>query len=171
MMSLETTTISAFKYDGSLHYSWDADIIEKTEDYLLVKGRAGRQLRHYTKKQTYICPTPSLEFFSLKEGFTVNIDIHPDGDLEYYCNIALPSEYKNGQIHFVDLDVDFVKMPDADWKLMDYDEFKSNSQLFNYPDHILSFVNQSIEALEEKIKTRVFPFDGFFADYILHIRS
>jgi len=77
----------------------------------------------------------------------VNIDIHPNGELKYYCNITLPSEYKEKRISFVDLDVDLIKIPGEDWKLIDFDEFKSNSRLLNYPKHILQFVEQSIKIL------------------------
>ncbi|MBW3855149.1 hypothetical protein G5584_14960 [Staphylococcus aureus] len=38
----------------------------------------------------------SVEIFrvlSLTEGFTVNIDISNSGDIEYYCNICLPSKF------------------------------------------------------------------------------
>ena len=164
-------TVSAFKYGGTLHYSWDTQLIEKTETYVLVKGEAGRQLFHHTKNKIFVCPTPSLEFFSLNEGFTVNIDIHPDGELEYYCNIALPSEYKEKDISFIDLDVDLVKIPGEDWKLIDFDEFKSNSRRLNYPKHILQFVEQSIKILEDRIEHRSFPFNDFFDAYIKEIRA
>ncbi|MHC0551924.1 hypothetical protein [Salinicoccus sp. CNSTN-B1] len=53
-------TVSAFKYDGTLHYSWDTQLIEKTENYVLVKGEAGRQLFHQAKNKIFFCPTPSL---------------------------------------------------------------------------------------------------------------
>jgi len=44
-------TVSAFKYGGTLHYSWDTQLIEKTETYVLVKGEAGRRLFHHTKNK------------------------------------------------------------------------------------------------------------------------
>lgn len=155
-------TISAYKYGGKLHYSWDTYLINENDEYILVKGKVGRKLNHHTKNKIFVCETPSLEFFSFTEGFTVNIDIHPDGELEYYCNIALPAKYKKHNISFVDLDIDIVKRPGEDWQLIDYDEFLSNSHLFKYPNDIVKYAEASIEKLQNKIREKAFPFNGFF---------
>ncbi|MCG1010758.1 DUF402 domain-containing protein [Salinicoccus sp. ID82-1] len=96
----------------------------------------------------------------------MNIDIHPNGNLEYYCNIALPPEYEDGNVSFIDLDVDIVKIPGEDWKMVDYDEFIVNSRLLNYPEDIFQFVEHSVDKLKSRIEKQSFPFDGFFDAYI-----
>ncbi len=167
----EKVMVLVDKYNQKLHYSWDTYLIESTNEYILVRGEAGRNLNHYTKEKVFKIPTPSLEYFSLTEGFTVNIDIYPDGDLEYYCNIALPAEYKDNNIRFIDLDIDIVKRPGEDWKIVDYDEFLSNSRLFKYPDDIVKFAEASTEKLQDKIRGNLFPFNGFFDSFIEDIVS
>ena len=167
----EKVKISVYKYNKKLHYSWDTYLIESTDEYILVRGESGRNLNHYTKNKVFKIPTQSLEYFSLTEGFTVNIDIYPNGDLEYYCNIALPAEYKDNIIRFIDLDIDIVKRPGEDWKIVDYDEFLSNSRLFKYPDDIVKFAEASTEKLQDKIRENTFPFNGFFDSFIKEIVS
>lgn len=52
----------------------------------------------------------------------------------------------------MDLDIDLVKRPGEDWKLIDYDDFQLNSLRLNYPGHILQFVKDSIKNLEVEIQ-------------------
>lgn len=160
--------ISVYKYNRQIHYEWKTSLIKIDEDYILVKGNSGRKLVHHTKNRVFDCPNRSLEFFSLNEGFTVNIDIDESGQTEYYCNICLPAEFDSikGTLSFIDLDLDLLIDNSSNRKVVDEDEFISNSITMNYPKETIDYARNSLSNLEKKILSKEFPFDGFFDYYI-----
>ncbi len=48
------------------------------------------------------------------------VDDHLKG---YYCNISLPAEWVDGELHFVDLALDLLVYPDGTQRVLDEDEF------------------------------------------------
>lgn len=45
----------------------------------------------------------------------------------WYCNISYPAEFKDGQIHYVDLALDLLVFPDGRQLVLDEDEFDALS--------------------------------------------
>ncbi|MFD2831386.1 DUF402 domain-containing protein [Corticicoccus populi] len=164
---MKSIDVLVYKYNGQKHYQWETTLLEHHNDYVLVKGDVGRELIHHTKGKTFICGTKSLEFFSTKEGFTVNIDIHDSGEMEYYCNISLPAECNMEQniISFVDLDLDLIRDKTGRWKLVDKEEFIENAERMNYSKDTVEFAENSLKELRRKITEEYFPFDDFFEKY------
>lgn len=164
--------ILVYKYNNKLHYEWQTILIKENDNYVLVKGEIGRKLKHYTKGKVFNCPLKSLEFFSLTEGFTVNIDISNSGDIEYYCNICLPSKFnlEEKNLSFIDLDLDLIIDNKGHLKVIDEDEFILNSVSMSYPKDIIDLTYKNLENLKKKIRNNEFPFDGFFEKYIEEIK-
>ncbi|WJV29734.1 DUF402 domain-containing protein [Rossellomorea sp. AcN35-11] len=105
----EIINIKAMKYPGVLHYEWEGELVSKTSEYVMVLCKPGRKLKHYSKNTTFTIDHTSLEFFSLKNGFTVAMEVENGKIVSYYCNVALPSVLRGNEISFVDLDLDLVK--------------------------------------------------------------
>lgn len=167
---MKEIAISVYKYNKQIHYEWKTSLIKAEKDYVLVAGNTDRKLIHHTKNRIFNCPNRSIEFFSLSEGFTVNIDIDESGIIEYYCNICLPAEFDsiNYTISFIDLDLDLLIDSNGNRKVVDEDEFISNSVIMNYSKETIDYARDSLSKLEKKIIRKEFPFDGFL-DY--HIEN
>ncbi|MEK3808128.1 DUF402 domain-containing protein [Bacillus sp. FSL H8-0547] len=153
-------TISALKYPNTIHYEWQGELLKTTSEYVLVLCKAGRTLTHHTKGTTFKIPNESLEFFSLKDGFTVAMEVENREVISYYCNISMPSVFNDNRLSFIDLDLDLVKRLNDDWEVLDEDEFEINSSAYNYPPDLKDYAIQSLEELKGKIKREEFPFDG-----------
>jgi protein associated with RNAse G/E len=156
----EIINIRALKYTNIIHYEWQGELIKETTDYIMVLCKPGRKLKHHTKCKTFTINNTSLEFFSLKEGFTVAMEIDNEKITSYYCNIAKPSVFSNNSLSFVDLDLDLVKQHNEDWRVLDIEEFENNSTKYNYPLEIKEGAIQGLEVLKNMAKRKVFPFDG-----------
>lgn len=160
--------ILVYKYNDDLHYQWKTKLLREEKDYILVYGEVGRQLVHHTKNKIFDCATKSLEFFSLKEGYTVNIDIDDLGNSEYYCNICLPSKFNSDKntISFIDLDLDLLIDNQGTIKIVDEDEFATHSISMNYSSETIDYAKDSLSKLKNKIIHNEFPFDGFLESHI-----
>lgn len=168
---MNKANVMVYKYNEKLHYQWEASIIEHTDKYILVYGTPERKLIHYTKGKIYDCDTYSIEYYPLDDWFTVNIDIHDNGELDYYCNICMPAKFKQGNICFIDLDIDLIKNKQGDWTVVDEDEFEVNSIKMGYPKDIIENSKKSLNNLIFKIKQEEHPFNGFLHKYITKLRK
>ncbi len=163
--------IQAVKYDGSLHCEWETTLLTETERYLVVYGRPGRVLHHHTRNQTFICDTPSLEYYDLQDGYTVNLDLEQDGQVRYYCNICLPTERTASGLRFVDLDLDLVRNTAGQWTVVDENEFLENQRTYHYPDEVIEGAKQMLRRLQNKIEQQDFPFDGFLEKWMQRVNK
>ncbi|NGP45100.1 hypothetical protein G4V62_09060 [Bacillaceae bacterium SIJ1] len=59
--------IKALKYADNIHYEWTAEMLEHTDEYVLVLCKPGRNLVHHSKNKVFTIDNTSLELFSLKE--------------------------------------------------------------------------------------------------------
>ena len=151
----EMIYIQALKHPDIPHYEWEGELISKTNDYVLILCKPGRKLKHHTKGTTFTINNTSLEFFSLKEWFTVAMEIEYGKITSYYCNIAQPSTMQNQTLCFVDLDLDLIKKEHTDWQIIDEIEFDINSVKYNYSSK-----------LKEKVSNKEFPFNENILDGI-----
>lgn len=163
--------IQAVKYDGSLHCEWETTLLTEIGQYLVVYGRPGRVLNHHTRNQTFICDTPSLEYYDLQDGYTVNLDLEQDGQVRYYCNICLPAERTVSGLRFVDLDLDLIRDTAGQWTVVDADEFLENQRTYHYPDEVIEGAEQMLRRLQNKIEQQDFPFDGFLTRQLKQLQA
>ena len=151
--------IKALKQPNIPHYEWQGELLEQTDDYVLVICKPGRKLTHHTKGKTFTVNNTSLEYFFFKEWYTVAIEIEAGKINSYYCNIAKPSIIENNEISFVDLDLDLIKRPGEDWQVVDEDEFVINSEKYNYSADLKDKAIAALADLQDKVRKREFPFN------------
>lgn len=156
----KSVQIQAFKYPDTLHYEWEAELIELNEQYAMVACHAGRAFQHHTKQKQFIMPYPSIEIFFFEEWYTFSVSFRDNGEMMYYCNIAMPAQFNNNIISFLDLDLDYLQEPYEDWKVVDEDEFIHNQQAFKYPQQLIVGAQLGLAKLQQLVASHGFPFDG-----------
>lgn len=152
--------IKALKFPDILHYEWEGELLSHTPDYVLVLCKPGRKLFHHTKNKVFSINNTSLEFFSLKEWFTVAMEVEDGNIVSFYCNVAKPSVIINDQISFIDLDLDYIQDKNKEWKVVDEDEFETNSIKYKYPAELKNEALKALAKLKEEVRTGKFPFNN-----------
>lgn len=152
--------MKALKYPNILHYEWEGELLLHTSDYVLVLCKPGRELIHHTKNKVFTVNNTSLEFFSLKEWFTAAMVIEEGMVVSAYCNVAKPSVFLNGELSFIDLDLDYIKEKNKEWKVVDEDEFASNSIKYKYPVELKNEAVKALAMLKEAVRIGKFPFNN-----------
>ncbi|MCT4775743.1 MULTISPECIES: DUF402 domain-containing protein [Exiguobacterium] len=156
----ETRTVQVRKYHGILHYEWTSRLIEENDERILLYAGPGRTLQHHTRQACYTYESHSLECFMRHDGFTVQLDLEPDGSIRHYCNIGIVPRLDGDVIEFIDLDLDLVADRGGEWQLVDEAEFAVNRVRFGYPDDVVTHVWNTIEDVKRRIDLGTFPFDG-----------
>lgn len=157
-------TINALKYDGKIHRSWKAELVEQTDNLLILVGEFEQEVFH---RQLGVIrrATISYEYYWLDRWYNIFRFHEPEGDLRnFYCNINLPPKFENGILSYVDLDVDILVWRDFRYEILDLEEFDENSRRFSYPGSVVRKCFETVKEIEKLLKERQFPFD--FAERI-----
>lgn len=163
--------LHSLKYGNIAHYDWEMTLVEEREGFLIAEGKAGRQLKHYTKGQTFTIPHASLEVYALQEGFTVSFDILEGEVISIYCNVSEPCIRSGADVSFIDLDLDLLWNKELGWHVVDEDEFEENRHKLAYPDHVVAYALRALKDLQERTRRKAFPFDGSLDGKIAQIAA
>lgn len=157
--------VRALKYGRLPHYEWETTLIERRGEAFLCRGEVGRRFTHHTRGFEIQSDTPSVEFFSLAEWFTVSATVDDGAITHYYCNIAEPAEFAEDVLSFIDLDVDLVRNRQGQWLVVDEDELAQNAVRFGYPPGLVARAQVELEHLRARVAAGRFPFDGTLDRY------
>lgn len=158
-MQLQKITVNSRKYDHSIRRTWQCELIEQTDPIIVLVGEFNRDVEHQglgsIRKGTV-----SYEYFWLDRWYNIFRFHESDGTLRnYYCNVAMPPEFENGVLNYVDLDIDILVWPDHSYEVVDRDDFEINSTIYNYPETTKKRAEKSVIELISMIECREFPFD------------
>ncbi len=157
--SKQIVTINSRKFDGQIHRSWHAELIEKKDSLLMFVGKFEKEIKH-SHLGVIRRGTVSYEFYWLKRCYNVFRFHEPNGKLRnFYCNINLPPTFENNILDYIDLDLDVLVWQDFNFQILDLDEFEQNARKFSYPDSIRRKAKKNLAELVYLIENRKFPFD------------
>lgn len=152
-------TINSRKGDGRIHRTWKATLLESSDDLLVFEGTFEKEITH--SELGVIRPgTISVEYYWLTRPFNVFRFMEPSGELRcYYCNVNLPPTLSENVLDYIDLDIDVLWKPGNTPRILDLEEFFSNSARFEYPKEVLTLAQSATQELLDMIRRGDFPFD------------
>ena len=152
-------TINARKFDGKIHRSWKAKLIEQKGSLLIFVGEFSREVNH-PDLGVVEKGTTSHEYYWLDRWYNAFRFHQPNGDFRnFYCNINMPPTFADQTLDYVDLDIDVLVDRDFRYRILDQEEFLKNSRKYNYPKPTIEKANGSLEQVIDLIEKRTFPFD------------
>lgn len=153
----------AYKHDGSFHRFWqDANKLIETRDYIITATPKGTNV---IEGDGYFWRSRELaiNYFSKEKWYNVII-MYKDDEIVYYCNLASPCLIEANSIKYIDYDLDVKYFPKTKQvKILDRNEFKNNSNTYNYPQQILAIIETQLEEIQFLMNNEVGPFDPAFA--------
>lgn len=154
----QSVIINSRKFDGTIHRSWKAELIEETFDFWVFAGEFEKEIRH--PELGVIRPgTVSYEYYWKQKWYNVFRFHEPEGTLRnFYCNINQPPQLSEGVLDYVDLDIDVLVWGDFSFEILDLDEFEQNSKLYGYTENLVLRCRETLVELQELIAGKGFPF-------------
>jgi uncharacterized protein len=151
-------TVRAYKLDGSEHRSWEAKLLRQKDSLVVLDAEFNEEINH-DLLGTIVPGTRSIEYYWLDRWYNIFRFASPGGKLRnFYCNVNVPPKFDGLTLSYVDLDIDILVEPDFSYRIVDQQEFQTNSLLYAYPTDIRSNAQKGIEELIKLIETRAFPF-------------
>lgn len=151
--------INSRKFNGKVHRTWQAELIEKKENRLTFVGIFEKEVKH-SNLGVIRRGTISYEYYWLDRWYNIFRFHEPDGSLRnFYCNISQPPSINGNVLDYIDFDIDILVWKDLSFEILDVEEFKENKKKFLYTREIEEKIQNGIEDIKYLITNRWFPFD------------
>lgn len=156
--TVQKTVINSRKFDGKIHRSWKADLIDKQNSLLIFVGEFEEEVKH-SELGVIRRGTLSYEYYWLDRWYNIFKFYEPNGELRnYYCNLNMPPIFENDVLDYIDLDIDVLVSKNFEVKLLDREEFEEHSKLYGYSEDLITKTFDTLDELLKIIDARAFPF-------------
>ena len=150
-------TINARKFDGAIHKSWRADLIERNDCLHVFKGVFDKEIKH-PNLGIIRRGTVSYEYYWTNRWYNIFRFHTPEGVLRnYYCNVNQPPILTGEILDYVDLDIDVLVWANSSVETLDLEEFETNAKKYNYPVETIEKALNSHREILYLAKNKIFP--------------
>ena len=146
----------ALKYDGSIHYEWQAQLEYQRHNLIILYTHAGTP---YGGRRSGVLPFPFRTYLWTDRWFNIEqIYLWDSGrGIRHYINIIAPASFDGRVASYIDLDLDIDV--DNQWtaRLLDEEEYAAHSLEYDYPPHVKQNVERAVETVRGLIQSRAWP--------------
>ncbi|PTX60739.1 hypothetical protein C8P63_10848 [Melghirimyces profundicolus] len=157
------------KHDGSFHRSWERSVVLTVGSSLRVANRDVKVTE--SDGRTWISEGLAVCQFHRNKWFNTILLFSPEGSHRFYCNLASPFEMEDGNLVYIDYDLDLLVEPGGNFRWLDWDEFLKNRRLYGYPSDVVKKVLDAASELEYRAENGKEPFTPGFVEnsYYLYL--
>lgn len=152
--------VHSTKFDGSLHYRYEAELVSWWPGMLALYLAAGTPLDSYRGSFAARCHRLLLHWVDR----AYNLEVVWESDWRaraHYVNVATPSVWDGEVVRFVDLDLDVIwEAASGTIILDDADEFAEHRVSYGYPLDLVDQAWNTVREVRELFSAAVPPFDG-----------
>ena len=159
--SAKAITVRTYKYDGTEHRRWEAQLSRQQDSLIVLDAKFEEEIQH-PLLGTIAPETLSIEYYWLDRWYNIFRFVEPAGKLRnFYCNVNVPPVFQKNVLSYIDLDIDILVAPDFSYSILDEDEFAINAVRFNYPAEVRRRSQEALKELVSLVEKRAFPFSEF----------
>ncbi len=146
------------KYDGAAH--WIQHLRALSDDGTLLQAHAAAGSPIFTSRGEFRSRYDSFAHFWRDRWYNVVRLVEPGAATAlWYCNVITPPEFDDGEIRYVDLDLDVTVRAGGTIELLDADEFEEHRLRYNYPPDVVRHAQAAVGELSALAQRGQFPFD------------
>lgn len=151
--------IESTKYDGSLHYKFDATLLSHEGPLLTAAVAMGTVLDGYRGDVEVRTAFTALFWTDRYYNAYVNEQAVFAGRVLTYANVGTPARLDGDVIRWVDLDLDVFTSEDGAVTLDDVEEFEQHRERFAYPEELVAEIFAARDELLRLARAGEYPFD------------
>lgn len=147
------------KWDGSLHWHFDATVVARDEHGTWVVVPPGGWYRKGDDPERFdehgfVVLVPDGEWW------TAYFNAVPRGDRGHlvYVDVNTPARWEAATVHTIDLDLDIVLDLSGSPRVVDEDEFDEHRARWEYPDHVVDRARTTAARIATAMASRAEPF-------------
>lgn len=143
--------VRVFKADGSTHRWWQAVVESAEAECVVTYTTAGNQVFHNPsrfRRPVFIQKHDIRSYYWPNRRYDLLEVYRPDGRLhELYADITGPVEVLDGEVRFVDHELDVQMFAGQAPHIVDQDEFIEAAREYHYSAELMALCNAQAEAL------------------------
>lgn len=146
------------KYDGSLHYRYPVHVVDRSGERLVTVCHPGKPVKSY--RGAWIGKRHILSHFWRRRPYVLHVVWDSNWSPEFlYVDIATAAQWRDGNVSYIDLDLDLIVRPGAAAvHLDDAEEFEAHRVLWNYPEDLVNACWTAVEEVRGLFETGKEPF-------------
>jgi len=150
--------IHSTKFDGSQHYRYPVQLVERSDDKLITYCAPGAPIESY--RGDWTGTKHMLSFFWRDRPYVLHVRWQTDWKPEFlYVDIVTATSWADGTIRYIDLDLDLIlRHGTTAVHLDDADEFETHSVRFNYPKPLIKDCWAAVEEVRGLFNSATEPF-------------
>ncbi|MGE3073828.1 MAG: DUF402 domain-containing protein [Dehalococcoidia bacterium] len=161
-MSNEMVVVRKLKFDGSVRYEWDGDMVAELDGWAVVLHNPNRHEKRQAK-----APVEDgsggfgLHYLGFDEPVTVLFWFDERGRfVDAKCDAAYPAVRADDRMDFIDLDLDVIVLPGLQHYVRDQEVFAERSVTMAYSEEAKRIAHLGILHSLRMVRRELFPFDG-----------
>ncbi|MCU4706376.1 DUF402 domain-containing protein [Mycoplasma sp. CSL7503-lung] len=164
----QMVNIQAYKHNGKLYRQWsNAKIIFHNKRHIVLSLKGTRVVETSKNYKGWKYKEDAIWFFPKDSLYNTIVLIKRKLGYSYYTNLASRPIFEDNTIKFIDYDLDIKSYPNRDLQIVDKEEFKENSKLYNYPEQLKKDIyNELTEVITLYNKDEYFFNEGIIAYYL-----
>jgi len=147
----DTIWVRVSKTDGSFHRWWQARVESVSDDCIVTYTWFENPVHHNAERfpqAVYLQPWDIRSYYWPGRRHTLLEVYRPTGELfELYADITSPIEIGDGQISFIDHELDVYQSAGEAPEIVDQDEFAEAAEVYGYTDEFMRQCYELAEAL------------------------
>ncbi len=158
-MMAERMTIRKFTYRGDYVTSWDGDVVERTDEYVLVRAMWTRGSTA-VERLVFEPGDLFLEYYYAGRPYSIWGVYTSDGATlkGWYCNICEPLDMGATTFDVRDLLLDVLVYPDGSYSILDEEEYAA-AYADDLSPELAHLARRAVTEIEQQLAQRITPFD------------
>lgn len=146
------------KYDGSLHYRYPVEPVQRSEERLITHSKPGVPVESY--RGSWAGKKHILSWFWRGRPYVFHVLWDSQWQPEsLYIDISTTTSWDDRTVRYVDLDLDVILRHGSEAvHLDDQDEFEAHRLRWSYPDELVSSCWAAVEEVRALLETQKHPF-------------
>jgi uncharacterized protein len=155
---MDDLLVHSTKYDGSLHYRYPLQLVQRTEDRLITFTEPGVPVESY--RGSWSGEKYFLHMFWRGRPYVLHVRWNSQWQPEaLYVDIATETDWTDRVVRYIDMDLDLIlRHGNAEIELDDEDEFEAHRVLWSYPDELVRSCWAAVEDVRALLVSTKEPF-------------
>jgi protein associated with RNAse G/E len=150
--------VHSTKYDGSLHYRYPVNELQRSDDLLITFTSPGYPVQSY--RGEWIGKKRLLSFFWKNRPYVLHVRWEESWIPEFlYVDIAAETRWDDRVVRYIDLDLDLIlRHESTSIHLDDEDEFEEHQVRWNYPPQLVAQCREAAVEVRKLLELGQPPF-------------
>jgi len=156
MVDARNYRVESRSYDESVAWEWQAEYVGRAPSLLVLHSNAGDAIR--SGDRAYPWPADTLQFYWSDRWYNIRAALRDGEPYFFSCNVAMPAGFSDGQVSYVDLDLEVAVTDGLSERLEGEADFQRNAAAMHYPPDVVRRAQDAVQELQSLVRAGRPPF-------------